>query len=75
MIMKMPFIKKIDSAGRISIPSKLRFLLGLMAGDLAEFTVIIDNKDRVYLAVECKRAIPQVVSTIQTAIEAGEFDE
>ena len=49
------YSRKIDSLGRLVIPSKLRAELNIQPGDLFEFfTQEIDNK--IYLCIPCDNA-------------------
>lgn len=67
---KTEYSRKLDSAGRLVIPSKLRDTLGLCTGDELEF-YIIEEGGRTYLAVECPKMESEVERAKRVLREAG----
>lgn len=67
---KTEYSRKLDSAGRLVIPSKLRDTLGLCTGDELEF-YIIEEDGRTYLAVECPKMESEVERAKRVLREAG----
>ena len=67
---KTEYSRKLDSAGRLVIPSKLRDTLGLCMGDELEF-YIIEEDGRTYLAVECPKMESEVERAKRVLREAG----
>lgn len=67
---KTPFARKLDSLGRLVLPSKLREELGITVGDTYEF-YIIEEDGKVYLAIECPGANAEVEKAKQILRDAG----
>ena len=62
--------RKVDSNGRIIIPSQLRDQLDIRPGDLLEFYIHEDN-GRTFLCVECTRVEDEVEKAKRILREAG----
>ena len=62
--------RKVDSNGRIIIPSQLRDQLDIRPGDLLEFYIHEDN-GRTFLCVECARVEDEVERAKRVLREAG----
>lgn len=52
--------KKIDSYGRITIPSKLREEMQLESGDECQFYKFTDDEGGVYLCLKCGRVESEI---------------
>lgn len=48
---KTPYARRMDSAGRVIIPVKLRSEIGIKTGDLVEFYVTKDEEDKAWLCI------------------------
>lgn len=67
-MMKTPYARTLDSAGRLIVPAKLRTILGLKAGDtFVYYTTIVDGK--IYLCIKCEDAIQQEERDLEWAIK------
>lgn len=66
---KTTFNKKIDSAGRITLPAKLRTQMGLDIGDDLDF-YIHQEDGKTYLCLECPNAGKQKQKEVDAAIAA-----
>lgn len=64
------YTRKLDSAGRMVIPSKLRDTLGLCTGDELEF-YLVEEDGRTYLAVECPKMESEIERAKRVLREAG----
>lgn len=62
--------RKVDSNGRIIIPSQLRDQLDIRPGDLLEFC-IHEEGGRTFLCVECPRVEDEVEKAKRILREAG----
>ena len=52
-MLKTEFARKLDSTGRLVIPSKLRDYLGMETGQLFNFYIQKEENGDVYLCVKC----------------------
>ena len=52
-MLKTEFARKLDSTGRLVIPSKLRDYLGMETGQLFTFSIQKEENGDVYLCVKC----------------------
>ena len=64
------YARKIDSTGRVIIPSPLRDQMDLRVGDMVEF-YIHEHEGRTYLAIECPRVEDKIEAAKRTLREAG----
>ena len=62
--------RRIDTSGRIIIPSQLRTLLDIRPGDDHEF-MIHEYEGRTYLCIECYRVEDEVEKAKRILREAG----
>lgn len=64
------YARKIDSTGRVILPSKLREQLKLEIGDIVDF-YIHEQDGRTFLAIECPRVENKVEAAKRVLREAG----
>lgn len=64
------YSRKIDSTGRVIIPSALRDQMDLRVGDIVEF-YIHEQDGRTFLAIECSRVENKIEAAKRTLREAG----
>lgn len=64
------YSRKIDSTGRVIIPSALRDQMDLRVGDIVEFYVH-EQDGRTFLAIECPRVENKIEAAKRTLREAG----
>lgn len=62
--------RKVDSNGRVIIPSQLRDELDIRPGDLLEYCVHV-YEGRTYLCVECPRVEDEIEKAKRILREAG----
>ena len=62
--------RKVDTNGRVIVPSQLRDRLDIRPGDLIEFCVY-DYDGRTYLCFECPRAEDKIERAKRVLREAG----
>lgn len=62
--------RKVDSNGRVIIPSQLRDQLDIRPGDLMEFC-IHEHEGRTYLCFECPRVEDEIEKAKRILREAG----
>lgn len=64
------FARRVDSSGRIIIPSQLRDQLDIRPGDTHEF-FIHEHEGKTYLCIECFRVEDEVEKAKRILREAG----
>lgn len=69
-MIKTEYARRIDSTGRLVIPSKLRAELGIETGDTYEFSIHEEN-GRKYLCIECYNAVDDIERAKQILRDAG----
>lgn len=62
--------RKMDSSGRVIVPSQLRDQLDLRPGDMIEFC-ILEQDGRTYLCFECPRVEDEIEKAKRILREAG----
>lgn len=75
-IKKTEFARKVDTNGRVIIPSDLRDELDIRPGDLLDFCIYEHQDGRTFLAFECARAESEISRARRILREAGiKFEE
>lgn len=67
---KTEYSRKVDTNGRVIIPSQLRDRLDIRPGDLLEYC-ILEQEDKTYLCFECPRAGDEIEKAKKILKEAG----
>ena len=70
MMKQTEYARKVDSSGRIIIPSQLRDQLDIRPGDTLDFYLHEEN-GRTFLCVECTRVENEVEKAKRILREAG----
>ena len=65
------YIRKLDSNGRVVVPSQLRDQLDLRPGDPCTFYIHEEADGRTFLCVECPRVESEVEKAKRILREAG----
>lgn len=68
---KTEYSRKMDSTGRLVIPSDLREQMDLRSGDECYFYIHEDEQHRTFLCIECPRVENEIEKAKRILREAG----
>lgn len=63
------YVRKLDSTGRLVIPTKLREMMGMVVGQEYPFYTMEDEKGRRFICIECPGISKEAIEEAYRIIE------